>query len=276
MPQDITIVSDFWYVTKGARKGALRRMELYGPPGTAEGRKKGGIISQLKRKENPEKYRLLGCKIRKEFTLVPSVEFAETAGIILGDGGITDNQLRITVSSIVDRLYAQFISRLFEKVFKEEPTWLEYNYQHVIDLTISGVGLIEELERWGFKRGDKVRQQVDFPQWIWKNVEFQKACVRGLMDTDGGCYFHTHETNGLIYRNFGMCFSNNSLPIVQSVAKVLKLVGLKFSITKGGTRIYIYSFEEAKRYFTLVGSHNPKNNEKFNFYLNQRSHRVNI
>lgn len=69
---------DFWYVTKGARKGALRRLELYGDLGTPEGRRKGGINSQLRRKENPEKYRLLGCNLRKKFKIEKSsIEFAE-------------------------------------------------------------------------------------------------------------------------------------------------------------------------------------------------------
>lgn len=79
-----------------------------------------------------------------------------------------------------------------------------------------------------------------------------------------------------MYQNFGMSFANKSLPIVRSVAKVLELVGLEFSITKGGTRIYIYSFEEIKNYFNLIGSNNPKNWKKFNYYLNQKTHRLTI
>lgn len=72
-----------------------------------------------------------------------------------------------------------------------------------------------------------------------------------------------------------LIFSNNkSLPIVQSVAKVLKSLGLKFSVTQNGTRVYIYSFEEIKKYFSLIGSHNPKNWKKFNYYLTQKTHRL--
>lgn len=275
LPEDIEVVDDYWYVTKGARKGALRRMELYGPLGTEEGRRKGGINSQLRRRENPNIYKLLGCNVRKEFKInKPSTLFAEAAGIILGDGGITDHQLRITVSSLVDGPYATFIISLFKKVFGQEPSSKKCSCCNSIDLTISGVGLIEELERWGFVKGDKIKHQVDFPDWILGNIEFQKACVRGLMDTDGGCYFHKHRSNGLVYRNFGMCFANESLPLITSVSKVLAYLGIKFSIAKAGTRIYIYSFTEIKKYFSLVDSHNPKNIKKFNGYLNENTHRV--
>ena len=275
MPQETETVSDFWYVNKGSRKGGLKRFELYGSLGTSAGRTKGGINSQLRRREDPERYRLLGCNVKKDFKIIePSVDFAEVAGIILGDGGMTDHQLRITVSSIVDCPYAQFITELFHKVFREKPTWYKCSCCNSINLTISGDGLIEELERWGFVRGDKVKHQVDFPSWIWLNQEFQKACVRGLMDTDGGCYSHRHKTNRLVYRNFGMCFANKSLPLIISMAKILTSLGIKFSLVKANTRIYIYSFAEIKKYFNLIGSHNAKNVEKFNSYLNESSHRI--
>lgn len=270
------VVDDYWYTLKGARNGALRKMELYGPPGTPEGRRKGGLMSQQKRKEDPEKYKLLGCTLRKTFKIKElSVNFAEAAGIILGDGGITDSQLRISLSSIVDRPYAVFVETLFMEVFGEKPQLSERTSCNNLVLTLSGCGLVEELGRWDFVRGNKVRNQIDFPNWIWSNLEYQKACVRGLMDTDGGCYFHTHTTNGLTYKNFGMCFTNKSLPIVRSVEKVLKSLGLKFSIVNEGTQIYIYSFKEIQKYFNIIGSHNLKNNQKFEYYLNQKTHRIN-
>lgn len=275
--EEYKIVDDYWYVEMGAKLGAEKRLALHGQLGTPEGRKKGGTNSQIRRKEDPEKYRLLGCNIRKDFKInEKTTEFAEATGIILGDGAITNTQLRITVSSLVDRPYALFIQKLFLDIFKEKPSLIEYSYHHVLGITISGVGLVEELENWGFIRGDKVRNQVDFPAWIWENIEFQKACVRGLMDTDGGCYFHKHKSNGLTYRNFGMSFANESLPIVQSVGKVLKSLGLKFSFAKHETRIYIYSLEEIKKYFALIGSNNKKNNEKFHYYLNQKTHRCEL
>jgi len=178
LPKDIRIVEDYWYVKKGARKGVLRRIQLYGGIGTPEGRKKGGIVSQVRRKENPEKYRLLGCNVRKDFKINnSSVKFTEAAGIILGDGAITNNQIRITSSGLFDREYAMFICDLFEEVFKERPHWWEYKVDNTIELLLSGINLVEELERWGFVRGNKIDHQVDFPGWIWKKSEYQKACV---------------------------------------------------------------------------------------------------
>lgn len=65
IPLDIKYLPDYWYVLKGAKAGGLKRLKMYGPPGTLEGRKKGGRISQLKRKIHPEWY--TNCILRKTF-----------------------------------------------------------------------------------------------------------------------------------------------------------------------------------------------------------------
>lgn len=44
-------LSEYWYVNKAAELGGLKTMSLYGPPGTPEGRSKGGRVSWLRRKK---------------------------------------------------------------------------------------------------------------------------------------------------------------------------------------------------------------------------------
>lgn len=266
IPVNIKHVSNFWYVSKGAKKGALKRLLLYGPPGTPEGRIKGGKNSQKRRRENPEKYRQLGCYVRKNIISLQATEqFAESTGIILGDGGITKYQLKISLGSQTDREYAFFVKELFRKVFNEIPAWYEYKSDHVIELCISGANLIEELSRWGLEKGNKIHRQVDFPLWIWKSQEYQKACVRGLMDTDGGVYFHCHTTKGIAYRHLGICFTSWSKPLLTSVIRVLTSFNIKHSSKEG--RIYIYDLEVIKKFFDVFGSNNPKHIGKLKYHL---------
>lgn len=259
-------ISDYWYVEKGARKGALRRLAIYGPPGTPEGRKKGGRISQIRRRENPEKYRLLGCKVRKNFfSLILSVPLAEAVGIILGDGGITNYQLKIFLDRIYDRDYANYVRLLFKKVFGEFPSICDNKRKGTLELVISGANLIDNLSKIGLDRGDKIKRQVDFPKWIWEKEEYQMACVRGLIDTDGGLYFHKHWTKGIRYRNLGLCFTSWSKPLLKSVSKVLEKYKIKFSIDND-QRIYIYSFNEIEKYFRIFNSSNPKIRQKLDYH----------
>jgi hypothetical protein len=79
--------------------------------GTIESRIKGGKMSQQCRRENPEKYRQLGCNVKKEFiTPAYSAEFAEVIGIILGDGAISNYQVRISLDQHRDKEYADFVT----------------------------------------------------------------------------------------------------------------------------------------------------------------------
>lgn len=256
-------LSDYWYVSDGASMGGRARIKLHGPTWTTKGRIIGGTTSQLRRRENPEKYRRLGCVVRKKFKLPRySEDFAEIIGIILGDGAINNYQVRISLDRKVDRDYALFVSRLAEKIFGEKPSWSERLASNTIELTISGIGLVEMLESVGLKRGNKIVHQVDFPEWIHKKPIYENACVRGLFDTDGGLYFHKKR----IKRYLGWCFASSSAPLLKSVEDVL--INLGFNVKKSlGTKLYMYDLRHIERYLKVVGSSNPKNVAKLKIRL---------
>lgn len=264
------ILPKYWHVTsENVRRAAFARIKLYGPPGTPEGRQKGGLISQQKRREDPEKYRLLGCIVRKNLKklLKPSVNLAELLGIILGDGGITNNQIKITLNRKTDKEYAAFVQRLMGRIFGEFPSINKR--ENVLNITLSGINLVAALENLGLKRGNKVLNQVAIPEWILNNNAYSSACARGLVDTDGGLYFHHHAIKGDKYLNIGLTFTNHSKPIIYGLYKILKENGFSPSIVKD-RKIYIYKLEEIKRYFKIIGSSNTKHIKRLNFYLKQR------
>jgi len=268
IPLGVKFIDDFWYVTKGARKGAFRRLEIYGPPGTPDGRRKGGIISQQRRRKNPEKYRFLGCNVRKKFpNLHKSKDLAEIVGIILGDGGLTHYQLKITLDRKKDKQYALYVQELLKKVLGERPFLRERKQNNTITLTISGVELIENLSKIGVNKGNKVLRQVDFPEWISRKSQYQIACVRGLFDTDGGIYFHKHWTKGIKYRNLGLCFTSWSKPLLRSVSRVLAELGIKHSVYKEAY-LYVYNLEDIKKFFRIFQPHNQKFFDKLKYHEN--------
>jgi len=47
----------------------------------------------------------------------------------------------------------------------------------------------------GLVLGNKVKQQIDIPEWIKSNNNFSLACVRGIIDTDGCFYTNSHYIN---------------------------------------------------------------------------------
>lgn len=265
VPKPIEIKEEFWSAKKYASLGAKRRYQLYGPPGNRESRRKGGLVSQQRRRENPEYYRKLGCNVRNEFRFPrQSVKLAEFIGIVLGDGNIGSHHISIYQGK-ENKEYVYFIQRLINGLFKYEAKI--HNYKNIFLILCSGVNLVEFLERIGLKRGNKIKNQVDMPQWIKENLQFRKACIRGLFDTDGGIYFHKHVSKGIKYCNLGFCFTSYSKPLLKSFGKTLKILGYNIHEIKE-RRIYIYEFKEIKRYFGEIGTHNPKHLNRLKKYLN--------
>ena len=224
IPPSVEKIPDFLYLVKNAHLGALRRLELYGPPGTLEGRKKGGKISQLNRKLHPELYPNIK-KIRDFKFPEKSAELAEFIGIILGDGGISTYQLRITLNEKEESRYIEFVSDLIYKLFGKIP----YHYGHkdeiISNVTLGGVALIEFLNSLGLKNGSKVRHQIGVPEWIYNNENYARACLRGLIDTDGGVFYHHHIVQNIKCFNIGLCFGNHSQPLLDFVYTSLLALG---------------------------------------------------
>lgn len=265
LPKNFKILKPYWYIQKYARQGALARQRIYGLLGNIETRRKGGLVSQVRRKQYPEKYRALGCIVRKQIqALEVSNQLAELCGVLLGDGGITNWQVCVTLNRFDDAEYAAFVLKLMEKVFKIRP--YQMIRKNVIVLILSGVALVEELEKFGLKRGNKVANQVTIPDWILTNKNYSKACLRGLMDTDGCVYHHNHVTKGIKYLHLGLNFSNHSRPLLFAVHRGLSKNGIKSSLVEG-KGVYIYNLKEVKKYFKVIGSHNPKHINKFKNYL---------
>ena len=120
---EIQVFPDDWNIKKAARLGALRHNELYGNPGTLEGRRRGGTVSALKFRTNPEFAKKVGFKLRKQI-IYPrkSPLLAEFIGILLGDGSITESQVRIYNNNKTDRNYAYFIKEVIADLFKVTAT----------------------------------------------------------------------------------------------------------------------------------------------------------
>ena len=267
LPLNTTILPTYWYIKKSASLGGFARFKKYGAPGDRETRRRAGIISQQRRRENPEKYRIIGCNINKQTILTRSKKLAELFGILLGDGSITDYQIRITLNRTTDKSYSIFVSKLLHEIFDQKVSMLFR--ENVVNLALSGVSIVKALEGLGLKRGNKVKNQICIPRWILKNRIYAKTCLRGLIDTDGGVFFHKHIVAAKLYTHFGLSLSNHSLPIIYGASKILKSFSFDPSI-QNKTKLYIYKLSEVIRYFKVIGSSNKKHHDRLDTYLSSR------
>lgn len=251
-----------------SRLGGLKRISLYGNPGTLEGRSKGGRKTVKFFKENPALARKSGFIIRKQINYPQKCkELAELFGIILGDGGLPGNhQLKISFNSRTDKEYSVFLEKILGKLFLINCHVHPRKNCNGSDIVVSSSNLIEFLLRNGLVAGNKIKNQVDIPHWIYSKIAYQKACLRGLIDTDGSFYCHRYNCNGKKYRYLKLCFASRSKPLLNSVLRIFKK--LNFSPYLHGDQVFIYSRLGIVKYFEEIGSHNPKHLNKIKAFLN--------
>lgn len=197
-----------------------------------------------------------------------SKELAELFGIIFGDGGINNNwQMVISLNSNLDLEYSKYISRLLKKLFKIRVFAKKRPNQNTLVFVCSSTNLINFLVNKGAVRGNKVAQQIDIPEWIINNPEYEKSFVRGMVDTDGCLFIHKHIIKNKPYNNMGFCFTNHSKKLIISMAKILKNFGIKPNITDKKRRIYLYSFKKVTAYLNIFGSSNARILEKYSEWI---------
>lgn len=266
IPRKLKILPENWNIDNAARLGAIRRNALHGNPGTPEGRRKGGVASLKIHKLNHEKFINTGFIGPKEIKYPhKSILLSEAVGIILGDGSITKYQLAISLNSKTEKQYSDFVSRLLRKLFAISVT-RNVRENNTCDLVVSSVKLIQYLNDLGLKVGHKIHQQVSIPKWILKNKNYMIGCVRGLIDTDGGVYYHNHITKGIRYRHLGLCFTSYSMPLLRDVHNIFLNLGFPAKLNHRG-HVFLYDSKAIKRYFIEIETHNTHHFKRFRDYF---------
>lgn len=259
IPNEGRILPEYWSVKKASKLGGKRHFGLYGPPGTIESRRKGGLRSQEKFRADPELAKKKGFITRKSIkSPKKSSDLAEFIGIMLGDGGIWSNyQISISFNMYEDIKYANYIQGLVTRLFSlSSKIRIREKYGNG-DIVVSGRNLVDFLERHGVKKGNKVTKKVDIPKWIWTSEDYKIGCLRGLIDTDGCFYRHKYRVNGKEYTYLKMCFTSYSPPLLKSVTTILKDLGFNPRNT-AKNRVYLYTLPQLHRYFRKVNSRNPR------------------
>lgn len=108
-----------------------------------------------------------------------SEEVAEFVGIMLGDGGMTKYQLKITHHRYDDRLHSEYIVNLIKKLFRVSASITQHRGFMADDIVVSRVKLVEYcVNRLGLVMGNKIKQKIDIPVWIKRSKKYSIACVR--------------------------------------------------------------------------------------------------
>ena len=248
------LLNDYWHIKEASRKGALSRLKLHGDLGTKEGRRKGGLNSLLTHQQNKTGFRVLKAIVNPS----KSVDLAELLGIMIGDGHLSVYQVSVTTNSITDLEHAEFVKKLFVKLFSLPVSISEKRFENAVNVVVSSKNLVGFLHSCGMPIGNKIDNGLAVPIWIFKNIQFQKAFIRGLFDTDGCIYLDKHKIKNKIYNHVGWTITSYASKLREGIIAIL--VNLDFSPTHTSSQksVFLRRQGEIKRYFSEIGSHNPK------------------
>ena len=213
-------------------------------------------------------------KSHRKIIKIPSesVDLAELMGIVFGDGGINNDwQLVITLDSNSDLEYSYFVRKLLIRLFQIKVAIRKRPGQNALVLVCSSTSLVDFLVAKGAVRGNKIIQQINIPGWINDIPNYEKAFVRGLVDTDGCLFTHKHIVKGEARNDIGFCFTSCSKKLLASVANILDKLDIKPHIADEGRRIYLYGIRNIIDYLRIFGSSNPRIIDKYKKWRGARA-----
>ncbi len=198
---------------------------------------------------------------------IPNINknLAEFVGILLGDGHLDPYTYGIIITSgKIDNPYIKtHIPTLIKNLFNKEGKfkYLKYN-GYSIQYYFYSKKIFYFLHKiCKVPYGKKINPKI--PENFFNNKKFLKACIRGLVDTDGGVYRH-HK------KSIQLAFYNSEKSLIYSVKKAFEILGFKPRLARDKHKYIIYLFtEDVKKYFSEIGSNNLKNNLKYDFWLKE-------
>jgi len=140
-------------------------------------------------------------------------KLAEIIGIILGDGCLYKGKKKgnyqiIVTSGKNEREWINYVRTQFSNYFKKEFKIVEIKFG--IQTKIGSKEIFEQLIKSGLYYGNKIKNKVTIPLWVFEKREFLIKTVQGLFDTDG-CVYNKYGPYAQIEFKFGCVETTNSV-----------------------------------------------------------------
>lgn len=158
-------------------------------------------------------------------------ELAELIGIVLGDGNIYqfDRCQRLTVScNSAYKEYMKHVAHLVEVIFKKEPSVIKRSRANCYDVCLYMQDIDKALK---IPEGDKIKNSVEIPSWIFSRKEYLIKCLKGLFETDG----HYGKSRKFSVEYIQFC--NECRSLRESVFKALIFLGYSPQAGKNYVRL---------------------------------------
>ncbi|TFG22500.1 MAG: hypothetical protein EU529_10210 [Promethearchaeota archaeon] len=157
--------------------------------------------------------------------LLKNADSAELVGILLGDGHLSNDKTEVSVSlnGVDDPEYLRYVIKLISRLFNIETKSIKtdtYDDSKLSLIRLNKQAYHKALIDLGLKSGNKVKNQIDSPNWIFQNKHFIIRCLRGLTDTDGTIQINKE------FRRFRIVFRSASKSLVKSFKRMCNILGI--------------------------------------------------
>lgn len=208
-------------------------------------------------------------KFKKQKILIPkkvnlperSTLLAEFVGIMLGDGGIQKYQIVITLHRN-ELPYARYVSQLIKTLFNLKPS-MSAKGANAINLTISRINVVKFCLSIGLCLGNKLRNNCTVPEWIMQSEDFQTACLRGLIDTDGSIFQEKHKINSRVYQYPRLNFTSFSPSLITSAYTIFISKGFRAKIRRKHKSVQLENKSDICHYFKTISTRNSRHLNRY-------------
>ena len=171
---------------------------------------------------------------------------SELIGIILGDGHIHKFPRTEKLVITCDKSQSNYISHIYKlvkRIFLKAPSLFIRKKENVIDVCLYQCKISARLK---IASGNKIKNNVGIPSWVFKNKRYVTACLKGLFETDG-C-FQRDNDNYTQYIELKNCCER----IRKDTFKALLLLGYSPQLGKDYVRLArreeVYNFKKAIKF----------------------------
>ena len=193
-------------------------------------------------------------------------KLAEIVGIMLGDGCLYFDKYR-KYQTIVsfgknEKSYLRYVQKLFQNYFLGYKFCItEIKTEFLLRNTSVFVG--NELVDSGLIPGNKIKNNLSIPSWVFTDKPTLFRCVRGLFDTDGSVYCK--------YNHYAQIqFKLACLPMIRSLHNAVVDIGfnptkIQREDYKGRTswKFYLSRQKEIDLFFARIQPKNSKHLERY-------------
>lgn len=190
---------------------------------------------------------------------------AEIVGILLGDGCMYKDKYRKyqTVISFNknEMEYMVYVKKLIEEYFQYKFCITELKNEFLLRNTSKYVG--NKLLNAGLMYGNKVKNKVTIPNWIYKKKTYLIYLLRGIFDTDGSVY-RKYNNYSQIQFKFA---SKKTISSVRDALVKLDFTPTQIMIEKFNGRlawkIYLCKQNEIEKFFNKIKPMNCKHKIRY-------------